>query len=32
VKTHVNNIMGKLGATDRTHAVTLALRRGFIRL
>ncbi len=32
VKTHVNNIMGKLGATDRTHAVTVALRRGFIRL
>jgi two-component system NarL family response regulator len=32
VKTHVNNIMGKLGANDRTHAVTVALRRGFIRL
>jgi DNA-binding NarL/FixJ family response regulator len=32
VKTHVNNIMGKLGANDRTHAVTIALRRGFIRL
>jgi len=32
VKTHVNNIMGKLGATDRTHAVTVALRRGFFRL
>ena len=32
VKTHVNNIMGKLGASDRTHAVTIALRRGFIRL
>lgn len=32
VKTHVNNIMGKLDATDRTHAVTVALRRGFIRL
>jgi DNA-binding NarL/FixJ family response regulator len=32
VKTHVNNIMGKLGASDRTHAVTVALRRGFIRL
>ena len=32
VKTHVNNIMGKLGATDRTHAVTVAVRRGFIRL
>ncbi len=32
VKTHVNNIMGKLGADDRTHAVTLALRRGVIHL
>jgi len=32
VKTHVNNIMGKLGANDRTHAVTVALRRGFIHL
>lgn len=32
VKTHVNHIMGKLGANDRTHAVTLALRRGFIHL
>jgi len=32
VKTHVNNIMGKLGASDRTQAVTLALRRGFIHL
>jgi DNA-binding NarL/FixJ family response regulator len=32
VKTHVNNIMGKLGANDRTHAVTLALRRGVIHL
>jgi DNA-binding NarL/FixJ family response regulator len=32
VKTHVNNIMGKLGANDRTHAVTVALHRGFIHL
>jgi DNA-binding NarL/FixJ family response regulator len=32
VKTHVNNILGKLGADDRTHAVTLALRRGVIHL
>ena len=32
VKTHVNNIMSKLGANDRTHAVTAALRRGIIRL
>jgi len=32
VKTHVNNILGKLGANDRTHAVTVALHRGFIHL
>jgi DNA-binding NarL/FixJ family response regulator len=27
-KTHVKNILAKLRANDRTHAVTLALRRG----
>jgi len=32
VKVHVKNIMQKLGATDRTHAVTIAVRRGIIRL
>lgn len=31
-KTHVKNILGKLHANDRTHAVTLALRRGIILL
>ena len=31
-KTHVKNIMAKLGARDRTHAVTLSLRRGIIQL
>jgi two-component system NarL family response regulator len=31
-KGHVKSILGKLGANDRTHAVTLALSRGFIRL
>lgn len=31
-KTHVRNILAKLGAKDRTHAVTLALRRGIILL
>jgi DNA-binding NarL/FixJ family response regulator len=31
-KTHVRNILAKLGVQDRTHAVTLALRRGIIRL
>jgi DNA-binding NarL/FixJ family response regulator len=32
VKVHVKNIMQKLGATDRTHAVTIAVRRGIIQL
>jgi DNA-binding CsgD family transcriptional regulator len=31
-KTHVKNILAKLRANDRTHAVTLALRRGIIQL
>jgi DNA-binding NarL/FixJ family response regulator len=32
VKSHVTNILEKLGANDRTHAVTTALRRGIIAL
>jgi DNA-binding NarL/FixJ family response regulator len=32
VKTHVTNIFQKLGATDRTQAVTLALQRQLISL
>ncbi|WP_225931242.1 helix-turn-helix domain-containing protein [Leptolyngbya sp. 7M] len=32
VKFHINNILDKLGASDRTHAVMLALKRGLIRL
>lgn len=32
VKSHVTNILGKLGANDRTHAVTIALKRGIIDL
>lgn len=32
VKSHVSSVLGKLGADDRTHAVTLAAQRGFIRL
>jgi len=32
VKGHVTNILAKLGANDRTHAVTLALKRGIIEL
>ena len=31
-KTHVANILSKLGANDRTHAVTIALKRGMIEL
>ena len=31
-KTHLRNILKKLGARDRTHAVTLGLRRGIIQL
>jgi DNA-binding NarL/FixJ family response regulator len=31
-KAHVKNIIAKLQAHDRTHAVTLALRRGIIQL
>jgi DNA-binding NarL/FixJ family response regulator len=30
VKTRIRNILAKLDAHDRTHAVTIALRRGFI--
>jgi DNA-binding NarL/FixJ family response regulator len=32
VKGHVGNILSKLRARDRTHAVTLALRRGIFQL
>lgn len=32
VKSYVKNILGKLGANDRTHAVTIALKRGIIGL
>ena len=32
VKGHVKNILAKLGASDRTHAVTIALKRGIIDL
>jgi DNA-binding NarL/FixJ family response regulator len=32
VKGHVKNILSKLAASDRTHAVTIALRRGIIDL
>jgi DNA-binding NarL/FixJ family response regulator len=32
VKVHMKNIMGKLGANDRTQALAIALRRGVIQL
>jgi DNA-binding NarL/FixJ family response regulator len=32
VKVHFRHIMEKLGATDRTHAMAIAARRGFIHL
>ena len=32
VKAHIKHIMEKLGATDRTHALAIAARRGFIQL
>jgi DNA-binding NarL/FixJ family response regulator len=32
VKGHVKNILSKLGANDRTHAVTIALKRGIMDL
>ena len=30
VKGHLRNILSKLDANDRTHAVTIALKRGII--
>ena len=32
VKSHITHILGKLGANDRTHAVTIGLQRGVIEL
>src|SRR5215216_2820000 len=32
VKIHINNILSKLGVTDRTQAATFALQRGIIHL
>jgi DNA-binding NarL/FixJ family response regulator len=32
VKVHLRHIMDKLGASDRTHAMAIAARRGFIHL
>lgn len=30
IKAHMKNILAKLGANDRTHAVTIAVKRGFL--
>lgn len=32
VKTHINNILSKLGVSDRTQAATTALQRGLVHL
>jgi DNA-binding NarL/FixJ family response regulator len=32
VKGHMKSVLSKLGANDRTHAVTIALKRGIIEL
>jgi DNA-binding NarL/FixJ family response regulator len=31
VKTHMKSILGKLYANDRTHAILIAIKRGFVR-
>ena len=32
VKSHINNLLSKLGVTDRTQAATMALQRGLVHL
>src|SRR5258708_951224 len=32
VNFHIKNLVGKLGANDRTHAVTIAVRRGLLQV
>jgi len=32
VNFHIKNLLDKLGANDRTHAVTIAIRRGFLQV
>ena len=32
VKGHVNHLLGKLGVTDRTKALVIAVKRGLIQI
>ena len=32
VKTHINNLLNKMGVSDRTQAATTALQRGIVHL
>ena len=32
VKTHINNLLSKMGVSDRTQAATTALQRGIVHL
>lgn len=32
IKTHIQNIFGKIGVSDRTSAATLAIKRGLVRI
>lgn len=32
IRVHLKDTFGKLRASDRTHAVVIAMRRGYIRL
>ena len=32
VKTHINNLLSKLGVSDRTNAATVAIQRGLVHL
>ena len=32
VKSHINNLLGKLGVSDRTQAATVAIQRGIVHL
>ena len=32
VNFHIKNLVDKLGANDRTHALTIAIRRGLLQI